>query len=145
GAWTGGGTVTLPGLALALNASGSDVLAIATALGSTPPNLVAATQPGSLADMAMLASIASALDVTVRYGISGTTLVQLAAAPATSDTASAAMGALQAQYAQSAWFGAIQPVEDALRQNRRDALVAYLLGPGPVATAVPAPVLLTTD
>ena len=142
GAWTSGGTVALPCLALALNASVNDVLAIATALGATLPGVTPSTLPGSLADMAMLASIASALDVVARYGISGTALVQLAAAPATSDTASAAMGALQTQYPQSAWFAAIQPVEDVLRQNRRDALVAYLLGPGP-ATA--APPLLTTD
>ena len=145
GAWTAGGIVNLPGLALALNASVNDVLAIATALGATPPNLTSAGLPGSLADMTILTSIAGALDVILRYRVSGTTLVQLAAAPATGDTASAAMGALQAQYAQSAWFGAIQPVEDALRQNRRDALVAYLLGPGPAATPVPAPPLLTTD
>lgn len=142
GAWISGGTVGLPCLALALNASVTDVIAIAKALGATPPSLTLATLPGSLADVAMLASIASALDVVARYGISGTTLVQLSTAPATPDTASAAMGAFQAQYAQSAWFGAIQPVEDALRQSRRDALVAYLLGPGPAA---PAPPLLTTD
>ena len=42
-------------------------------------------------------------------------------------------GRFQAQYPQSAWFGAIQPVEDTLREARRDALVAYLLGPGPAA------------
>jgi hypothetical protein len=138
----GSGVVSQPALAFALNASVNDVLAIATALGATAPGLTPATLPGSLADMAMLAAIAAALDVTVRYGISGSTLVQLAAIPAASSTASAAMGALQAQYAQSAWFGAIQPIEDTLRQNRRDALVAYMLGPGP---AVPVSGMLTTD
>lgn len=145
GVWTAGGTVAaggIPCLALALNASVNDVLAIAQALGATSPNLTPANLPGSLADMAMLASIASALDVVVRYGISGTTLVELSTVPANTNTASAAMGALQAQYTQSVWFRAIQPVEDALRQSRRDALVAYLLGPGP---AVPTPPLLTTD
>jgi hypothetical protein len=144
-AWTGGGAVVpagLPCLALALNASVSDMLNIATALAATPPSLTAGTQPGSLADMAMLASIAGALDVVKRYSTSGASLVQLAAAPATADTASAAMGALQAQYPQSAWFAAIEPPEDALRQNRRDALVAYMLGSGPAA---PTPPLLTTD
>jgi ABC toxin-like protein len=130
-----------PGLALALNASINDVAAIATALGVTASKLTPMAQPGSLADIAMLASIASALDVVARYGISGATLVQLSAAPAISDTASAAMAALQAQYPQSAWFGAIQPVEDGLRQ-KRDALVAYLLGPG---LAAPSPQMLTTD
>lgn len=142
GAYTGGGMVSQPSLAFALNASVNDVLAIAKALNATAPGLTPATRPGSLADMVMLAAIAAALDVTVRYGISGPTLVNLAAVPATNSTAAAAMGALQSQYAQSAWFGAIQPVEDSLRQSRRDALVAYMLGPGP---ANPAPPFLTTD
>jgi len=142
GAWTSGGTVSQPSLAFALNASVSDVTAIATQLGATPPGLTPATLPGSLADVAMLTAIANALAVTRQYGISGTTLVQLAAIPATAASATAAMGALQSQYAQSAWFGAIQPVEDTLRQNRRDALVAYMLGPGP---ATPVPMLLNTD
>jgi Tc toxin complex TcA C-terminal TcB-binding domain/Neuraminidase-like domain/Putative peptidoglycan binding domain/Salmonella virulence plasmid 28.1kDa A protein len=142
GAWISAGTVTVPYLALALNGSVNDVLAIANKLNASPPGLTPATLPGSLADMAVLTSIAAALDLVSHYGISGTTLVQLANIPANSDTASAAIGALQSQYAQSDWFGAIQPVEDALRQSRRDALVAYLLGPGP---ATPTPLLLTTD
>jgi Tc toxin complex TcA C-terminal TcB-binding domain/Neuraminidase-like domain/Ubiquitin-activating enzyme E1 FCCH domain/Salmonella virulence plasmid 28.1kDa A protein len=140
--WAGGGTVTQPYLAFALNGSVNDVFAIATQIGATAPVLTPSAVAGSLADMAMLAAIASALDVATRYGISGTTLVQLAAVPATAATASAAMGALQAQYSQSTWFGAIQPVEDTLRQNRRDAMVAYLLRPGPVTATSP---LLTTD
>ena len=102
-------------LAPALNASIADVEAIATALGATAPSLPA-TRPGTLADMAMLAAIAAALDVVARYGISGPTLVQLAGAAPDTDTASAAMGAFQSQYPQSAWLGAVQPVEDALRQ-----------------------------
>jgi hypothetical protein len=142
GAWTSGGTVSTPGLAFALNASAADVLAIATQLGANAPSLVAASQPGTLADMAMLTAIAAALKVTTQYGISGATLVQLAAAPATPATSSAAMGALQSQYAQSAWFGAIQPIEDTLRQNRRDALVSYILGPGP---ASPGPLMLNVN
>ena len=129
-------------LALALNASVNDVVAVATALGATPPSLTSAMLTGSLSDVAMLASIVGALDVAARYGISGATLVQLSTVPANSDTASAAMGALQIQYPRNAWFAAIQQVEDALRQSRRDALVAYLLGPGPAA---PVPPLLTTD
>ncbi len=142
GTWTSGGTVSQSALAFALNASVNDVLALASALGATAPGLTAGSRPGSLADMAMLAAIASALDVAARYSMSGATLWQLAATPATADTASAAMAALQAQYAQSAWFGAIQPVEDKLRETRRDALVAYLLGPGPGAGVPP---MLTTD
>jgi hypothetical protein len=95
-----------------------------------------------MVDITMLTAIAAVLNVTTQYGISGAALVQLAATPATAASATAAMGALQAQYAQSAWFGAIQPVEDTLRQSRRDALVAYMLGPGPSA---PVPLLLNTD
>jgi len=142
GVWTSGGTVTVPGLAAALNGSVNDVLAIATALGATPPNLTPGNLAGSLADAAMLAALANALDVVARYGMSGTSLVQLAAVPPTTATATAAMGVLQSQYSQSAWLAAIQPVEDALRQSRRDALVAYLLGPGPAASTS---LLLTTE
>lgn len=142
GAWTSGGTVSQPALAFALNASVDDVQALAAALSATAPGLSAAARPGSLADMAMLAAIAGALDVTTRYGISGATLVQLAAAPATAQAASAAIGAFQAQYGQNAWLGAIQPVEDTLRETRRDALVAYILGPGPAGAV---PLMLTTD
>ena len=147
GVWITGGSVVAAGqpcIAAALNANVADVTAIAQQLGATPPGITPASLPGSLTDMAMLAAIAAALDATVKYGISGTTLVQLAAIPATAQTASAAMSALQAQYSQANWFGAIQPVEDTLRQNRRDALVAYLLGPGP-ATPVPPPLFFTTD
>jgi Tc toxin complex TcA C-terminal TcB-binding domain/Neuraminidase-like domain/Salmonella virulence plasmid 28.1kDa A protein len=137
------GTGTVPSLALALNATVSDTAAIAGALAATAPSLIAATQAGSLADMALLASIAKALDTVARYSVPGTTLVALATASPDAGTAGAAFGAFQAQYPQSSWFGAVQPVEDALRQNRRDALVAYLLGPG--ANLVPMFVFLTTD
>lgn len=142
GTWTGGGTVALPSLAQALNADSNDVLAIATALAATPPGMTTATQRGSLADMAMLSAIAAALDAAARYGMSGPTLVQLATVPAIAGTASAAMGVLQAQYVQSTWLAAIAPVQDALRQQRRDALVAYLLGAGPALPTVP---LLSAD
>jgi hypothetical protein len=146
GVWTSGGVVTslaAPLLALALNASIADVTAIATALGATPPSLDPAHQAGTLADISMLTAIATALDVVVRYGINGTTLVQMAAPAPDATTAAAAMGAFQAQYPQSSWFAAVQPVEDNLRQARRDALVAYLLGPGPMAS--PGAQFQTTD
>ena len=129
-------------LAPALDASVADVLAIATALGATAPDLTAQGRPGSLADMTMLAAIAAALDVAARYRLSGAMLVQLAAAPATAATAAAAFAATQAQYAQDAWLAAIGPVEDTLREARRDALVAYLLGPGQATAPVP---MFTTD
>jgi hypothetical protein len=149
GNWTSGGTVIadVTSLALALNASVADVTAIATALNATPPSLTSATQSGTLADVAMLASIANALDVAARYGISGATLVQLSQAPATSDTASAARSVLQAQYSQDKWFPAIQPIEDVLREMRRDALVAYLLGSWATHGTDPAaaPAMLTAD
>lgn len=144
------GTATVPPLAQALdgavadvNAAVADMTAIATQLGAKAPSITAATQPGTLADIAMLTSIADALDVVARYRIAGTTLVSLAAAQPSSDTANAAFGAFQAQYTQSAWYGAVQPVEDGLRQTRRDALVAYLLGPG--ANVIPQFTFFTSD
>jgi hypothetical protein len=146
GTWTGGGEVTLPGaiaLAAALNASISDVTTIAVKLGALSPSLDPAHQAGTLADIAMLTAIANALDVVARYTISGATLLLLAAPTPEQDNTDAAMGALQAQYPQSAWFAAVQPVEDKLRQARRDALVAYLLGPGPATP--PAAQFLTID
>jgi peptidoglycan hydrolase-like protein with peptidoglycan-binding domain len=146
GAWTTGGVVTLPGalsLSQALNVSIADVTKIATALGAGAPSLDPAHRAGTLADIAVLTRIANALDVVARYRISAATLLLLAAAAPGQDSAEAAMGAYQARYQQSAWFAAVQPVEDGLRQARRDALVAYLLGPGPVTS--PGAQFLTTD
>lgn len=146
GRWlaSGGLPIDLPtaisALVPGLNTNLEDLQAIVTALGATPAKLPA--QSGSLTDMAMLTSIANALDTAVRYRISGADLVTLATLAPTPTTATTAMTALQAQYPQGSWFAAIQPVEDVLRQNRRDALVAYMLGAGP---AVPIPQMLTTD
>ena len=67
----------------------------------------------------------------------------MAAIPADPNAAAAAMGAFQAQYSPSDWFGAVQPVEDSLRESRRDALVAYLLGG--YAGALLGVAFLTTD
>jgi hypothetical protein len=137
------GTSTVSSLALALNATVPDVTALAGALGATGPSLAPATRAGSLADVAMLSSLAKALDVAAPYSAPGTTLVSLATGSPDAGTAAAAIGTFQAQYPQSAWFGAVQPVEDGLRQSRRDALVAYLLGPG--ANLVPMVTFVTAD
>jgi hypothetical protein len=147
GAWSSGGTVTVnqTSLALALNASVADITAIATALNATQPSMTPSAQPGSLADMAMLTCISSSLDVCARFSMSGATLAQLAATPATSDTASAARTVLQAQYAQDKWFAAIQPVEDSLRETRRDALVACLLGSWAAAQLPVVQAIQSTD
>lgn len=131
-------------LAVALNASVPDLTALATALSAKAPTLNAVTQAGSLADMSMLTAIGVALDATARYRIGSAVLVQLAAAPPTVASASAAMGIFQSQYAPIAWFGAVQAVEDNLREMRRDALVAYLIGPGP-AVAMTPPLLNCDD
>ena len=87
-------------------------------------------------------SVASALDVIARYGMKGTTLAGLKLVkpradartpprrlPRRASAASAAMATFQAQYTQQQWLNVIRPIEDALRQRRRDALVAYLLAP----------------
>ncbi|HXT80553.1 MAG TPA: neuraminidase-like domain-containing protein [Acetobacteraceae bacterium] len=137
----GGTSPDAPSLARALNGGIADVTAIAAQLGATAPSLDPVHQTGSLTDIATLARIADALDIIARYKIGGATLLLLAAAAPGADSADAAMGVLQAQYPQSSWFAAVQPVEDALRQTRRDALVAYLLGPGP--TTSPAASFLT--
>ena len=146
GQWLPPGTVppdvptAVAALAPALDASDADMLAIADALGAGPPALDAHGRPGSLADTTMLAALAAALDVTSRYRLSGAMLVQLAGGLGAETVAFAA---LQAQYAQDAWLAAIRPVEDTLREARRDALVACLLGRAVQATA---PVrMFTTD
>ncbi|HEY4239641.1 MAG TPA: neuraminidase-like domain-containing protein [Kofleriaceae bacterium] len=137
------GTATVPALATALGGSTADVAAITAALHAKAPSLTAATRPGSLSDVAMLAAVGAALDVATRYGIRGSTLVLLASAAPDAGTATAAIGAFQAQFPQSAWFGAVQPIEDDLRQRRRDALVAYILGSG--ANAAPLWTFVTAD
>jgi hypothetical protein len=130
-------------LAGALNASVADVTALAGALAASTPTLDPATQSGTLADMGMLSAIGAALDAAARERIGAATLLQLAAAPPTVESAAAAMGVLQSQYAPAAWFGAVQPVQDTLRSRRRDALVAYLTGPGPAIPTTPP--LLDSD
>jgi hypothetical protein len=148
GAWISGGVVVWLGaaaLAPALNARIADVAPIAQALSAKAPSLNPASQAGTLTDIAMLWSIASALDVVTRYSIDGPTLVLLASTTTSSDSSAAAMGAYQAQYSQTAWLGAVQPIEDNLRQARRDALVAYLLGFGPATGNSPGARFLTTD
>jgi hypothetical protein len=131
-------------LALSMNASVPDVTRLAISLGATTPGLTAATQPGSLADVAILSALAVALDGLARYGISAATLVELAAAPPAIGSATTAMGVFQAQYTQTAWFAAVQTVSDQLRELRSDALVAYVIGQG---TAVPVgtPILSSDD
>ena len=138
GAYAAGGDVVAlgaPAIAFALNAPIADVAAIAAALNVGTPSLAAATRPGTLADMGALTAIAAALDVARSGGISGATLAQLAAPVPDAATASAAMSAFQARFPQSAWLPAVQSVEDPLRQARRDALVAWLLGPGATTPA----------
>jgi hypothetical protein len=147
GAWVSGGVVTdlgVPSLAQALNATITDVATIAAALGANPPTLTSAAQPGTLTDVALLSTIADALDLVSRYKIDGPTLKLLASPTPSADTSAAAMGAFQSQYAQTAWLAAVQQVENTLRQARRDALVAYLLGPGP-ATATGVQFQTTDD
>lgn len=151
GSWVGALPPDLPtaisgnggALALAMNASVSDLVTLAVAGGATAPSLAVGTQPGSLADMALLSALAAALDAALRLHIGTATLVQLAASPPTADSAAAAFGVFQAQFTPGTWFAAVQPMEDLLRQARRDALVAYIVGQGP---AVPInPPLLTSD
>ena len=126
-----GGTVAAvgaPSLAQALNASVADVTAIASGLGiASPPHLAGLQSAGTLAYVGGLTMIADALDVAARYGLDAATLLVLASPSPNDNSAAAAMGALQAQHPQSAWLAAVQPVEDTLRQQRRDALLAYLL------------------
>lgn len=131
-------------LAVALNGSVPDLTALAGALSAKTPSLTAGTQAGSLADMSMVTAIGAALDAGATYHIGSAALVQLAATPPNAASASAAMGILQARYAPAAWFGAVQPVEDKLRELRRDALVSYLVGPGP-AVAITPPLLDSDD
>ncbi|HEX4451403.1 MAG TPA: neuraminidase-like domain-containing protein [Kofleriaceae bacterium] len=128
-----GGSATFPSLAVALGSNATDAGAFATALTAKAPSLTPATLTGTLSDMAMLSAIADLINLAARYSLSGTTLVQLGSIPAdpTAATylAAAARGAFQAQYAQDTWLAAVQPIEDELRQTRRDALVAYLFNP----------------
>ncbi|HCS45189.1 MAG TPA: hypothetical protein DIW52_20570, partial [Pseudomonas sp.] len=131
-------------LAAALNTSITDLTVLANALAAKTPTLNVGTQAGTLADMGMLTAIGTALDATAHYHIGSAALLQLAAAPPTVESASAAMGIFQSLYAPSAWLCAVQPVEDKLRELRRDALVAYLIGPGP-AVALTPPLLSSDD
>lgn len=128
------GAAAIEALAPALDAVVDDVRAISVALGAlvfdaaTPP-VLQEKPAGALRDVQALGKIADALDLVARYGVSGATLAALGVAAPVADTAAAARATFQAQHDQRRWLEVIQPIEDALRLKRRDALVAFLLAP----------------
>jgi Tc toxin complex TcA C-terminal TcB-binding domain/Neuraminidase-like domain len=134
-------TTAIAALAPALAARAVDVTGVATAVGAVALDgsaVLRETPAGSLADVSVLASITGALDVIARYGMSGEALVLLSGGMPAQDTAAAARSAFQAQYDQRQWLDVIQPIEDALRLERRDALVAFLRAQRP-GLGLPAP------
>lgn len=112
-------------LADALSSDVTDVRDLAVAIG--------ATTTASLRDVNTLAKLGALLAWARRWGVRGSTAVVLGAAATTLDVARAARSTFEAQYDPSQWLDVIQPIEDDLRQARRDALVAYLLAPDPTA------------
>ena len=116
-----GAQAALAGVA---GASAIDVEALAQALGMT----VAAgdyTKPTSYDRMRRLLVMASTASG------SGTALVSWSLEPGgvgdLSSAAASAQQALQSRFSPSAWLSAAQAFNDPLRQDRRDALVAYLI------------------
>ncbi|XHF27391.1 neuraminidase-like domain-containing protein [Corallococcus exercitus] len=116
-------------LAPALNALLEDLTPLADAMGMSTVALHR--------DIRALTRLADALVYAQRYGLRATSLLLLGVPKpgktAATDSARAARRALEARYTPSTWYGAVQPIEDALRVQRRDALVAWLLSPNPKA------------
>lgn len=124
GAFAGNDVGAQNALAAVAGASALDVQALATALGLT----VAAgdyTNPASYDRVRRLLAMAA-----VASG-SGTALASWSLEPAApgdlSAAAASAQQALQSRYKPAAWLPVAQAFNDPLRQDRRDALVAYLI------------------
>ena len=88
-------------------------------------------------DAAMVLLRTLGLSVTAAVGVIKPTL--------TPADAAVMRGALKARYEESEWLAALQGVQDPLREQKRDALVAYLLAVNPGDEVVQRPVRLLPD
>jgi hypothetical protein len=88
---------------------------------------------GSSTSLAPLSSVEGLRRVYDAYAlvqtcrVTGAALIAAVTNAPTAMTVNALQSALRAQYAEADWLTAVKPINDAMRINQRDALVAYIL------------------
>ena len=99
--------------------AGPDGLAFDAARGLSPA-------PDDAGELAVL-RLARAVDIQKRVGVTPATLYAWANATPDADTAASIVQAVKARYDEARWLEVAKTLNDPLRGERRDALVAYLL------------------
>jgi hypothetical protein len=80
-----------------------------------------------LADFTVFRRVYDAFGVMAPLGIPAASLIRAATNGPDSTSVSELEGALRARYTEADWRNVIQPVNDTMRDHRRNALVAYIL------------------
>ncbi|MEM9461011.1 MAG: neuraminidase-like domain-containing protein [Myxococcota bacterium] len=102
---------------------------------ATGPGVLAIdpANPTSLADPGVMERIRDAMDLVRRTGVDAEQIASWVTGEPDAAAARAARRALRARYDDSRWPDVIRPIADRLREIRRDALMATLLGRGDFA------------
>lgn len=93
---------------------------------SAGPALLGLSWPEDFRDGSLLSRLAGIFEMLGRAGIGVAQAASWSSPDVTSETASAICQAAKARYQAEAWPAVAKPLQDALREKRRDALVAYL-------------------
>ncbi|MFD3523519.1 neuraminidase-like domain-containing protein [Streptomyces sp. NPDC058653] len=93
--------------------------------------MVEITVPGELADERGLRKVAAAVSLLRRLGVSAARAAAWIPSRLPMDMVQSAMMAAKSRFSPEDWLTAALPVQDALRERQRAALVAYLLGNTP--------------
>ncbi|MFI7121771.1 neuraminidase-like domain-containing protein [Amycolatopsis sp. NPDC049868] len=84
-------------------------------------------QPAQFADVAALRALATAVKTAGKLGVTADRVVPWLTARLTADAAQAAWQTVKAKHTPEDWSVAAAPMQDAIRQRQRGALVSYLL------------------
>jgi hypothetical protein len=84
--------------------------------------------PGDYASGLALRRLAACVAMMRRLGASAATLVEWSAPAVSQSNALAIRAALKSRFDAAQWLDVVRSISDALRERRRDALVAYLVG-----------------
>jgi hypothetical protein len=112
----------------ALRLTGWDAAQL-TALLDTP-NVLGVTSAGDLADVSLLRRIARCFDLMAQLGASVADCVAWSQPQLQWDDSRKIKQALQAKSERSQWLAITTTLQNKLREQRRDALIAYLLATG---------------
>ena len=81
----------------------------------------------ALGQIEVFSRVDRAYQIAKQLGISVGTLIQVVTNEPTSETVRDLQSALRARYDESRWLQVLKPINDEMRQLRRDALVSYVL------------------